>query len=433
MVTPAFKNTSAAVDPNMSDPVIEKKYRLSSGSRIALTILAAGFTLISAWNGFTFYKVLFGISMAILISSTFEVTRLACLFSFMRTGKRITTLAAATYLIVASVCAFAAINSFTYEVIKREQSGRDQYRGQIHNIKQAYSQSVAEKITQVAREITHVQKVLASYPDSATWKRRLATAVAERGQLVAQRDKFLNEEPDNPQQWIKANSALLGMKLEEQSRDRQEMNAVTRALKELWGLEKATAQKIMGIIITVTVELSILLLSFLAVVADRSRSVAGVADRPRPRDVAGVADKSWSVAGVVDRQLPRDVAGADNKSWSVAGVADRSRGVASVADKPQPRNVTGVAGKPQSVADLPEKPLIVAKSATETKKTATPAIDENTLEKFMAVYKEHFNKNGELPPMRILSRKQRKVRKFLETFNLEDMEKLLNINSKMHK
>ncbi len=109
---------------------------------MTLTLLAAGFTLISAYNGFTFYKVLFGLSMAVLITVTFEITRLACLFSFVRTGKKIGTLAAATYMIGASVCAFAAINSFTYDVILRDRASQGQYREQIHMIKKAHSRKI---------------------------------------------------------------------------------------------------------------------------------------------------------------------------------------------------------------------------------------------------------------------------------------------------
>ncbi|MGD2092367.1 MAG: hypothetical protein PVH61_39735 [Candidatus Aminicenantes bacterium] len=360
------------------------KRGISRASRVMLSILAAGFTLISAWNGFTFYKVLFGMSMAVLITATFEVARITCLFSFIRAGKKIGVLGIVTYIIVAGVCAFAAINSFCYEVILRDQAGRDQYRDQIHRIKQEYSRSVAEKITVVAKEIAHVEKILSSYPKSATWKRRLATAVAKRDRLVADRDKFLDQEPENPEHWIKANSALLGMKLEGKSRESEEMISVTKAIKELWGLEKSAAQKIMGIIITLTVELCIILLSFLT----------GVVDKPRRADevagVDGVAGKPQDVAAVANvAEEPRDVAVKKKKSGSVAKA-----------------KVTGKA------------------TDDRNEETATPDFDEESLEKFVAEYREHFARTGKLPPLRILSRKQRKVRKVLETFSHEDLEKI---------
>jgi hypothetical protein len=363
---------------------IKEKSRMQ---RVLLTCLAAGFTLISAYNGFTFYKVIFGLSMAILIGTTFEVARFACLFSFKRKEKKIGALSIVTYIIVASVCAFAAINSFTYEVILRERAGRDIYRDQAHHIKQAYTRSMAEKITGVAKEITHIEKILSSYPKSATWKRRLAMAVAKHDHLVADRDKFLNQEPENLEQWIKTNSALFGMKLEGKSRESEEMISVTKAIKELWGLEKPAAQKIMGIIITVTVELCIILLSFLA----------GVVDKPRKADE-------------VDR---------------VDGVAGKTQDVAAVA------NVANMAEEPRDVAVKKEEPGSVAEveeiaTDNESKKTATFNVDEEILEKFVAEYKEHFDRTGKLPPLRILSRKQRKVRKVLETFSHDDLKKLFS-------
>ncbi|NIM18271.1 MAG: hypothetical protein GTO45_40350, partial [Candidatus Aminicenantes bacterium] len=121
--------------------------------------------------------------------------------------------AVVTYILVAGVSFWCNVNAFTYEVIKREVAGRDHYRPQVHKIKQEYCRKVAEKVTSVAKEIKKIEQVLSSYPKSATWKRRLATAVARRNHLVADRDAFLKEEPENPEQWIRVNSAFLGMEL----------------------------------------------------------------------------------------------------------------------------------------------------------------------------------------------------------------------------
>jgi hypothetical protein len=183
-------------------------------------------------------------------------------------------LAVATYMIVALVSFWCNVNAFTYEVIKREVAGRDHFRPQVHNIKQEYCRKVAEKITGVAEEIARIEKILSSYPNSATWKRRLTTTVARRDHLVAERDEFLKEEPENPEQWIRINSALLGIELPDKSRESEDMDAVTKTLKGLWGLNKAKAQHLMGIIITALVEMSILLISFIAGAVARSNEVA---------------------------------------------------------------------------------------------------------------------------------------------------------------
>ncbi len=225
--------------------------------------------------------VLFGLSMGILISSTIEVTRLSCLFIFVRKGKGVKALAVVTYILVAGVSFWCNVNAFTYEVIKREVAGRDHYRPQVHKIKQEYCRKVAEKVTSVAKEIKKIEQVLSSYPKSATWKRRLATAVARRNHLVADRDAFLKEEPENPEQWIRVNSAFLGMELPVKSRESEDMEAVTKTLKGLWGLNKAEAQQLMSVVITSLVELAILLISFIAGAVDKSHNVAEVAQKPQ--------------------------------------------------------------------------------------------------------------------------------------------------------
>ena len=54
----------------------------------------------------------------------------------------------------------------------------------------------------------------------------------------------------------------------------------------------------------------------------------------------------------------------------------------------------------------------------------TPDIDEITLEKFVTANRDHFEKTGELLPMRKLSMNLRPVRKIFEGFDRESLEKL---------
>jgi hypothetical protein len=330
---------------------------ISWASRVVLSLLVVGFSLIAIINVCKFMIVLFGLSMGILISSTIEVTRLSCLFIFVRKGKGVKALAVVTYILVAGVSFWCNVNAFTYEVIKREVAGRDHYRPQVHKIKQEYCRKVAEKVTGVAKEIKKIEQILSSYPKSATWKRRLATAVARHGSLVAKRDAFIKEEPENPEQWIRINSALLGMELPVKSRESEDIEAVAKTLKGLWGLNKAEAQQLMGVVITALVELSILLISFIAGAVDRSRNVADVAQKPRE-------------------------------------------------------------------ATEPHKTKKVAEPATGGCKAATPDIDEEWLERFVAAYKQYWEQTGELPQAKKLSRKFREVRKSLTSMSREELDKL---------
>lgn len=332
----------------------EKKKETKRTSRAVLSLLIVGFSVIAIINVCKFMVVLFGLSMGILISSTIEVTRLSCLFTFVRKGKGIKVLAVATYIIVASVSFWCNVNAFTYEVIKREGESRGHFRPQVQKIKQEYCRKAAEKMAGVAEDIKKIEKVLSSYPNSATWKRRLATAVARHDHLVAERAAFLKEEPENIERWIKINSALLGMELPAKPAKSEDMDAVVKTLQGLWGLKKAQAQQIMGVIITALVELSILLISF--------------------------------IAGVVDR----------------------------------PREVAEMAHMPLKTTEPPK----MAEPATDGCARATPDIDEEALERFVASYKQNWKETGELPQAKKLSRKFREVRKYLTGFPKEELENI---------
>ncbi len=194
-----------------------------------------------------------------------------------------------------------------------------------------------------------------------------------RDKLVTQRDEFLNTIPENPEQWIKANSAMLGLELDNPSRDSEDMISVTQALKELWGLEKATAQMIMGIVVTITVELSILLLSFIANAGKKSRSVTDMTKSREPS------------------RISRDVTKGKKNH-----------------------------GGPESQGNVTKK----ITTREDLLNSVTPEIDEITLEKFVAANREHFEKTGELLPMRKLSMNLRPVRKIFEGFDRESLEKL---------
>ena len=348
----------------------KEKPQISQVSRAVLSLLVVGFSIISILNVYKFLVVLFGLSMAILISSTLEITRLACLYTFLSSKKGIRSLAVATYVIVVMVILFGNINSFTYEIIKRDRASQGQYREQIHTIKQNYSRKIDEKITALDRDITYIEKMVAKYHGRLYWKRRLSQTVMNRDKFITQRDEFLNAIPENIEQWIKAKSAMLGLELDNPLRDSEDMISVTQALKELWGLKKATAQKIMGIVVTITVEFSILLLSFLANSGKRSRSVIDVTKSREPSRIT-------------------------------QGVTKGKKNHGSVI------NVTKKITTREDLLNM-----------------VTPDIDEVTLEKFVESNSEHFEKTGALLPMRKLSMNLRPVRKIFEGFDRESLEKL---------
>jgi hypothetical protein len=121
---------------------------LAGPAPIFFFFIAFGLTIISAYNGFKFYRVLFRFFLAALISSTFELARIACLFKYRNSKKKIGTLTFPLYIIIALVCAFTSINSFTAEVIIRDRTNEKEAQAQIYKIKTTYSESVTKRITE---------------------------------------------------------------------------------------------------------------------------------------------------------------------------------------------------------------------------------------------------------------------------------------------
>jgi hypothetical protein len=237
---------------------------LTGAGHIIFSFIAFGLTIISAYNGFKFYRVLFGFFLAALISSTFELARIACLFKYRNSKKKIGTLTFSLYIITALVCAFASINSFTAEVIIRDRINEKEAQAQIYKIKNAYSENITKKIAELNNSIKYLENQAAKYPNSNYWKRRLSQYIINRDELISERDKFLDFNPENPEQWIRTKSPLLGLEVKNSSRESEEMKSVKLALNDVWGLNGVTTQKIIGIVVTVTVELCILLFAILA-------------------------------------------------------------------------------------------------------------------------------------------------------------------------
>ena len=243
--------------------------------KYAFAFLAVGFTFISAYNGFSFYRIIFNLFTAILITTVFEIARLSSLLSLFRLEGRKKIFSAMIYVIVASVCAFASINSFTSKVIEQNLKEEKEYEIRIHEIKKAYSERMEKKLEALNRDINYLENMIAKYPDRDYWKRRLLQIQINRDNLIAKRDEFLTANPENPREWIQRNSAKLGLDLKLRKESGKIMS-VNSALKELWGLEKVTAQKMMGIILTLTIELSILLLALLSSGRTKSDESGGI-------------------------------------------------------------------------------------------------------------------------------------------------------------
>ena len=241
----------------------DQNSQISSFTRFIFAFIAIGFTLISGWNGFFFYRILFGTTLATLLIFTFEISRLACIFRYMQ-SQRTGTLTLTLYIITATVCAFASINSFTSEVILRDQHNTKELNKSIHLVKNHYYKQTLNEEKSLKRDVNYLANKISQYPNSGYWKRRFEVAQNYLDKFSGKRTEYMQENPEEPREWIETQSAILGLQIENSSKESEEIRSATMALEELWGLEKKSAQKIMSIVLTITVELAILLLVFLS-------------------------------------------------------------------------------------------------------------------------------------------------------------------------
>ncbi len=227
-----------------------------------------GLTLISVSAGFRFYHTLFGLVIAILCCVVFETLRLACLWSLMVRGWLAKVVAMPMYVLITLTCAFVAITSFHAEIIESyalaTKLAEHEINKRINVIKRGYAQKVQNDLSKVYEEIDRCKRKLALNQTSIYWKNRLEQLTTERQAIVKERDIFLDSMPtEKRKEWIEHQAAILGINFEPLPPSLQGSAAMTIAIQELWSLSELAAKKIASIIIVITTECGIVLLSLL--------------------------------------------------------------------------------------------------------------------------------------------------------------------------
>jgi len=259
-----MKNLNSFTDDAQRKHRKPKSLFLLRAEQFAFAFLSFAFTLISAWNGYHFYLINFGLSPAIIITTAFEIARFASLFRYIRRGRKNNILSAFLYLLTAVVCAFSSINSFSTGVVLKNQTKDTTIDMQVFQVKQTYAKKMAGEIDKASKDIQYMKNMAARFPNRSYWKVRLTQAIEQKENLTTERDGFLATVPQDPKKWIEIQAAILDMKIVGLSKEDKELAAVNTVLEELWGIDRNMAQKIIGIVLTVTVEISIFILAMLA-------------------------------------------------------------------------------------------------------------------------------------------------------------------------
>ena len=233
-------------------------------------ILAAiiGLTLISVSAGFRFYHYLFGLTTAILCCVIFETLRLGCLWSLVAMGWLSKAVAIPVYGLVTVTCGFVAIASFHAEIIESHTEALKSVEQEIFKraemVRREYAKHFQAEIRKLDERIDQCTQKLAWNPSSRYWQNRLEQITSARAALMAQRDSLLSTMPvSKRKEWVEYHAAVLGMQFEPLPTAQYGSVAMTAAIEELWGMNEIATKKIVSILIVVTTEFGIVLLSLL--------------------------------------------------------------------------------------------------------------------------------------------------------------------------
>lgn len=230
---------------------------------------AVGLTLISVTAGFEFYHALFGIATAMLCCIVFEALRLACLWSLVAHGWSVKALAIPIYGLVTITCVFASLTSFQAGIIKRHAEEMNPFESEIARrialIKRTYATEKTREIEDLDQQLDRCNRGLALNPDSKFWRNRAEQLTNKRDRLGQERDLFLHTTPaQDKAAWIERNAAMLDLELEPLDSSPHGSKTTTAAIQELWNVTELRAKKIVSILIVISVEAGIVLLSLLA-------------------------------------------------------------------------------------------------------------------------------------------------------------------------
>ena len=234
-----------------------------------LRAIVIGLTLISVTAGFEFYAALFGVVTAILCCLIFETLRLGCIWSLLLGWKsRIAVMP--LYILIAGTCFLAALTSFQARIIESQEEAMQpirEVRGEnLIRIKSAIASHGSGQLSELDSKIDVCQRKLAWNPQSHYWQNRLGHLTTQHQHLVASRDSLLSILPqDIDDEWLASQAALFDVTLESLPAQTGSAVATTRAIRELWGVTETQAKRMVSLIIAISVECAIVLLSLLSI------------------------------------------------------------------------------------------------------------------------------------------------------------------------
>ena len=223
---------------------------------------------------FTFWSLLFNDTKAILLTLIFETLRLSLLFFLLKKKERkkreIITLYS-FYSIIACACFFAAshglyIEEIDKDIIATKELGQE-LKKQVEILKLEYAKQIQPRLDKIQENITYNERKQALNPNSSYHKTRIEDWSKRYGDLVAERDNFLKNVPNDDdlealKVWLNEKAPVVGIKFPPLPEAKGGSPALRRAIQEIWGVVPLKVKKVLSFILAFIIERGIFMLAF---------------------------------------------------------------------------------------------------------------------------------------------------------------------------
>jgi hypothetical protein len=239
------------------------------GNKTTFVLLSVLLSFLSVHAGFHYYTSLFGLTVALSASATFEALRLSSLFGIFRSVNYTRAVAIFLYLFSAFVCVFASLSTFHARIIESRNKElakvNEFYSEDIRAIREAQANARAKELEENSAAIKICKTKLAANYKTDYYSARLEQRIQNEKNIIAKYDSLLSYTPaKNTQAWLASEAAKYNIQLKNNGRIEEQSRSVIESIENLWNLQEEKAKRATAIIIVIAIELGIFLLALLS-------------------------------------------------------------------------------------------------------------------------------------------------------------------------
>ena len=221
-------------------------------------------SVVSLYQGWTFYNNIFGFTSGIILVCVFEATRFVSIWGIIK--KKNLVYSWSLYLIVAFICAGAALNSYVIEHQQEKQKNIELNEHRNREIKEIevqekvrlasiLSKKYDDSIDNERKLIDQCNILLTKYPSRRDYyDERIRQHGDEVTRLTLERDNIVEKlSPENL-------AVITGEMLSSEyvTRKKSITDTPSRKLSKFWGIDEDLSVIVIGLLLTLVVELGII-------------------------------------------------------------------------------------------------------------------------------------------------------------------------------